>query len=422
MAFPMTRETANAIRIILTLSAIYVASNFFRSAVAVIGPNMMDELGLTPEEFGLVGGSFFIAFALMQVPVGIFLDRYGPRKTIFVLMLLANIGSIGFALASTFFELISTRFIIGAGCAPVLMGSLVIISRWLSAERFAFYLSLIVAMGGVGNLLATTPTALLADMVGWRAVFWIAAIISLCSLVLGCLIIRDAPPGHTFHDRAPETFRDAFRGVVEVVSNRQFQYLFALNLVIYGAVMAILGLWGSNFLRDIYGLDLAARGNILLLMTAGVICGNFFYGYLDGIVARRKPLVMYAAGATILILFILGTVPVLPVWQVTILLFLLCFTGSYGVLIMSHGRTIFPERLLGRGVATLNTAVMLGVFLLQALGGFIVGHFVHPDGTAPIEAYRVLYFVLAGVIIAGLLFYSRTHESKAVQKKTPDPA
>ena len=65
MAFPMTRETANAIRIILTLSAIYVASNFFRSAVAVIGPNMMDELGLTPEEFGLVGGSFFIAFALM---------------------------------------------------------------------------------------------------------------------------------------------------------------------------------------------------------------------------------------------------------------------------------------------------------------------------------------------------------------------
>lgn len=414
-ALPMTKETANAIKIILTMSAVYVASNFFRSSVAVIAPDMMDEMGLTPEQFGFVGGSFFIAFATMQVPVGIFLDRYGPRKTIFALMLIANIGACGFAVASSFFELVTTRFIIGAGCAPVLMGSLVIITRWLSAERFAFYLSLIVAMGGVGNLLATTPTAVLADMVGWRTVFWIAAIISLTSLVFGYMIIRDAPPGHTFHERMPETFKETFRGVLEIIRNRQFQYLFSLNLVIYGSVMAVLGLWGSNFLRDIYGLDLTARGNILLWMTGGVICGNFFYGYLDGIVRRRKPLVVFAAGMTIAMLVILGLVPILPVWQVTIILFLFCFCGSYGVLIMSHGRSIFPEHLLGRGAATLNTAVMLGVFLLQSLGGFIVGHFVNDDGTAPLEAYRFLFFTLAAVIVVGLLIYSRTIESKTVQ-------
>ncbi len=422
MGSPMKSETANAFKIILALAAIYVASNFFRSSLAVIAPNMMDEMALTPEEFGVMSGSFFIAFALMQIPTGIFLDRYGPRKTIFVMMLIANVGTCGFALASNFIELTVTRFIIGAGCAPILMGALVIISRWLPAERFAFYTSLIVAMGGVGNILATTPTAILTDMIGWRAVFWIAALISVCSLLFGYLIIRDAPPGHTFHDRKSETFREALSGVLEIIKNRQFQYLFSLNLVIYGTLMAVLGLWGSNYLRDIYGLDLTERGNIMLWMTVGVIGGSFFYGCLDGIVQRRKPLVILAAGTTVLIFVALGALPVLSVWQVAILLVLLCFFGSYSVLIMSHGLSIFPEHLLGRGVATLNTAVMLGVFLLQALGGFIVGHFVHPDGTAPIEAYRVLYFVLAGVIIAGLLLYSRTHESKAAQKKTPDPA
>ena len=418
----MTSETSNALRIIFTLSIVYVASNFFRSAIAVIAPNMMDEMGLTPEELGLIGGSFFIAFALMQVPVGIFLDRYGPRKTIFALMLVANLGAAGFALATSFLELAGSRFIIGAGCAPVLMGSLVIISRWLSAERFAFYVSLIVAMGGVGNILATTPTAILTDMIGWRDVFWIASLISVISLLFGYLIIRDAPKGHAFHDRKAETLREALGGVLEIVRNRQFQYLFSLNLVIYGVIMAIVGLWGSNYLRDIYGLDLTARGNILLWMTLGVIFGNFFYGCLDGIVRRRKPLVILAAGTTILLLIALGTLPVLPVWQVATLLFLFCFFGSYGVLIMSHGRSIFPEHLLGRGVATLNTAVMLGVFMLQSLGGFIVGHFVKEDGTAPMEAYRVLYITLAVIIIVALLVYSRASESKTTKEKAPETA
>lgn len=417
----MKNETANAIKLITTLSIVYVASNFYRSSIAVIAPNMMDEMGLTHEQLGVVGGTFFIAFAIFQVPVGIFLDRYGPRKTICGLMLFAALGSAGFAVASSFLELTLARFFIGVGCAPVLMGSLVIISRWLSAERFAFYMSLIVGMGGLGNILATTPTAILADMIGWRDVFWIASLFSVVSIVFGYLIIKDAPEGHAFHSRQAESMKETLGGVVGIIKDRQFQLVFVINLVIYGTIMSIVALWGGNFLRDVYGLDLTERGNIIFWMTFAVIGGAFFYGYLDGICKSRKKLVATAAIITITLLTILGSVPVMSVWQISALLILFSFFGNYGVLIMSQGRSIFPERLLGRGIATLNTAVFLGVFLLQSMGGFIIGNFVEEDGTAPLMAYRVLFFSLAAIVAVALLIYSRSKESKLPKEKAPDP-
>lgn len=418
----MKKETATAFKIITTLSIVYVASNFYRSSIAVIAPNMMDEIGLTHEQLGVVGGTFFIAFALFQVPVGIFLDRYGPRKTICGLMMFAVLGSAGFAVASDFLELTSARFFMGVGCAPVLMGSLVIISRWLSAEKFALYMSLIVGMGGFGNILATTPTAILADMIGWRDVFWIASLFSAVSIVFGYFIIKDAPEGHAFHSRKIESMSETLGGVIGIIKDRQFQLVFAINLVIYGTIMSIVALWGGNFLRDVYGLDLTERGDIIFWMTVAVIGGAFFYGYLDGIAKSRKKLVAIAAITTIILLVILGSMPVMSVWQISALLILFSFFGNYGVLIMSQGRSIFPERLLGRGIATLNTAVFLGVFLLQSMGGFIIGNFVEEDGTAPLLAYRVLFFSLAAIVAVALLIYSRSKESKLPKEMAQESA
>jgi len=325
-------------------------------------------------------------------------------------------------LASDFLELTAARFFIGVGCAPVLMGSLVIISRWLSAERFALYMSLIVGMGGLGNILATTPTAILTDMIGWRDVFWIASLFSAVSIIFGYLIIKDAPEGHAFHARKVESMKDTLGGVIGIIKDRQFQLVFTINLVIYGTIMSIVGLWGGNFLRDVYGLDLTARGNILFWMTVAVIGGAFFYGYLDGVCKSRKKLVATASITTIILLVILGSIPVVSVWQISALLILFSFFGNYGVLIMSQGRSIFPERLLGRGIATLNTAVFLGVFLLQSMGGFIIGTFATADGTAPLEAYRVLYFSLAAIVAVALLIYSRSKESKTPKEKAPETA
>ena len=257
-------------------------------------------------------------------------------------------------------------------------------------------------------------------MIGWRDVFWIASLFSAASIIFGYLIIKDAPDDHAFHSRKVESMRDTLGGVVGIIKDRQFQLVFAINLVIYGTIMSIVALWGGNFLRDVYGLDLTERGNILFWMTVAVIGGAFFYGYLDGIAKSRKKLVATAAIITITLLVILGLLPVISVWQISALLILFSFFGNYGVLIMSQGRSIFPERLLGRGIATLNTAVFLGVFLLQSMGGLIIGSFSKENGTAPLEAYRVLFFCLAAIVTVALLIYSRSRESKAPKEKAPE--
>ncbi|TNE33510.1 MAG: MFS transporter, partial [Alphaproteobacteria bacterium] len=246
----MKNESALALKIITTLSFVYISSNFYRSSISVIAPDIMDEMGLTHEQLGIVGGIFFIAFAIFQIPVGIFLDRYGPKKTICVLMLISVVGSFAFAMSDGFTGLTVSRFFVGIGCSPVMMGSLVIISRWLPAERFAFYASLIVSTGGLGNIISTTPTAMLANATGWREVFWVAGGITAASLLIAVFTLKDAPEGHAFHSRKIESFRDTIGSVLRIISDREFQYVFAINLVIYGTVMTIVGLWGTNFLRD----------------------------------------------------------------------------------------------------------------------------------------------------------------------------
>lgn len=415
----MKKETATAIKIIAALSTVYIASNFYRSSISVIAPDVMDEIGLTHEQLGVVGGIFFIGFAVFQIPVGIFLDRYGPRKTICCLMLMTVVSSFGFAVATSFSELTVSRFFIGVGCSPVMMGSLVIISRWLSTERFALYASLIVGMGGLGNIISTTPTALLASVAGWRVIFWVSGGLTALALVIAFLSLKDAPEGHAFHSRKIENMRDSLGSIGRIISDREFQYVFAINLVIYGTIMTIAALWGANFLRDIYGLDVTDRGNVLFAMMLAMICSSLVYGYLDSIFASRKRLIMCAATTTILILGILAALPVIEVWQISALLILLCFVGNYGVVIMAHGRSIFPEELLGRGIATLNTAVFLGVFLLQGMGGLIIGHFHDETGAAPLIAYKVLFLSIAAVLILAVLIYSRSRDSKSPKIPVP---
>ncbi|TNE37916.1 MAG: MFS transporter, partial [Alphaproteobacteria bacterium] len=170
------------------------------------------------------------------------------------------------------------------------------------------------------------------------------------------------------------------------------------------------------------GLDTTTRGNILFAMTLAMICASLFYGYLDSLFSNRKYLILSAAGTTIAILILLAIIPDINVWIVSILLILLCFVGNYGVVIMAHGRSIFPEELLGRGIATLNTAVFLGVFVMQGMGGFIIGAFHDEAGAAPLIAYRSLFIAMAVILVVAVAIYSRSSGSRSLKRKSPPHA
>ncbi len=396
--------------VLASFNAVFIISQFYRSAVAVIAPDLAVELSLGPAELGAVAGAFFVAIAIMQIPVGVLLDRFGPRYTAPSLLVLAVLGAILFARADNMLGLIMGQALIGAGCAGVFMGGLVAVARWFPPRRFAVVSSVMLSISICGLLLSATPLAWAAQWIGWRGAFLgVAALTALFALVVFA-VVRDAPPHHDYHSRAPQSLREVARGLAEVVRNRNLPYLLALAFVAYAAVFVVRGLWGGPYLADVHHLDGVARGNVLFVMSLGTMVGILCYGPLEGYLGARKMLVLTGAGASAAVLTVLALVPSLPLPWVTVLFVLLGAAGAYVVLLLAHGRALFPDHLVGRAVTTVNFANFVGAGVMQIITGLLIDMFEEVDGRPPETAYRTVFGVMAAIIIAAAALYSRAHD------------
>ena len=408
----MTSSLSAAIRILATLCAAYIVSQFFRSSTAVIAPDLVRDIGFSPESLGLLTGAFFLAFGLTQIPLGILLDRFGARRTMAVMLLFAVAGSLLFAGAESPVMLTVGRALIGIGCAAVFMGSVVICARWFAPDRLATTASIVLAVGGAGNLLSATPLAYATEHVGWRSAFiGMAAITALIALAV-FLLVRDAPPDHPFHRRKRETLGAVLRGLGEVLRNKRLPYLAAMAFVSYPAMATILTLWAGPYLADIHGLDGVGRGNVLLATGVAMILGTLLYGPLDRLLDTRKGIAMAGASSTAVVLMALALIAAPPLWLAVILLTLLGFFGTYSIMIMAHGRASFPEHLVGRAVTMVNFVNFTGVAVMQVLTGFIVGALTRAGDAPPEIAYRAVFGFLAATVITALIYYWRIGDSQ----------
>jgi len=177
------------------LSALVFAtaiSMLYRGLIAVIAPELALDLDLSENQLGTLASLFFIGFAAVQIPVGIALDRLGPRLTIVSFMLIAIAGTALFALSTERWAAYSAQLLIGAGCAPLVTGSMVVISRRFSPERFAYMTAIVLTLANLGDIFSTTPFALLAEYLGWRGALWIVmAMTSFSALACILFIGRD---------------------------------------------------------------------------------------------------------------------------------------------------------------------------------------------------------------------------------------
>ena len=411
-----------ALVIMAALVATYVLSHFYRVSTSVIGPDLMRDLELSPEALSTLAAAFFLAFAASQIPIGMMLDRLGTRITIPTLLSFAVLGSLLFAAADSEAGLTVARGLMGIGCAGVFIGALVVCTRWFPPERFATLAALMVAMGNAGNLLATTPLAAASEYFGWRGAFVAMAVIAALVAVLGYLIIRDAPPGHAFLERETESLKSVLKGVGEVFRNPRLPVMFVMSAVTYSGMVTILGLWGGPYFHDVHGLGPVPRGNVLLLMTIALIIGTAATGPLDRYFDTRKGVALTGGVATVAILSLLALVPNPPLWQAALMLALFASFNGYGVIILAHGRTIFPDHLIGRGMTTLTIATMGGVAVIQWLSGRIVGAFAGEDGLVAPEGYRVMFAFIAVTLALALAYYSRTPDAKPSLDRAARPA
>ena len=402
---------ALAVRVLLALCASFLLSQFQRASLSVIAPDLMADVGLTPEGYGFVASGIFIGVLVGQIPVGVLLDRYGARKTTSAMLLLAVVSTLVFAAADNTGLMFMARLATGLGFSASLMGTMVVAARWFPADRFALITALILAgAGGLGSLLAATPMALLSDWLGWRGTFYLLAWITLLSSLAVYVFVVDAPAGHPYHQRRIEGLREGLAGLVQVIRLPQMPYVLMLSTIGFATLMTILGVWGGPYLHDIHGLNAIDRGNVLALLAIGNIIGFLVFGPLDRIFDTRKYVILVGGVANIALLATLALAPALSYRQVAGLFFVLGFVGSYHVANLALGRALFPDALVGRGMTLINLFTFLGLASMQIIAGLIVGHFAGPDGQSPPEAYRLMFGFMTVVSTIVILIYSRVRD------------
>ena len=197
-----------------------------------------------------------------------------------------------------------------------------------------------------------------------------------------------------------------------MLANPRLPYILAMSFVAYPAVATVLGLWAGPYLNDVHGLDAVDRGNVLLVAAGATVVGTLCYGPLDRVFDTRKRIVVCGALATIAVLAALALAPSPALWQAAALLVALGGFGVFAVMIIAHGRAIFPERLVGRGITVVNFANFSGVAVMQMAAGLIVGAFPTVDGAAPEAAYRLVFGFLAATMVLALMFYARAADAK----------
>ena len=399
--------------IVATLAMAYVGSHFFRAANVTIGLDLMRDLAIGPEALGALTGAFFFGFSAMQIPCGFLFDRFGPRLTVAGMLILATAGAAIFTLAPSWPVLLTGRVLMGAGFGVMLIGSMVVISRWFPPDRFSTLVAMVLSIGLVGNLVATTPLAWASQAIGWRAAFGAVVIFIALATIAVWLIVRDAPPGHPFLARTPESPRQMLQGMVEVFGNPYLKPILAMNFCNYACVFTVQGLWGGPYLREVHGLTPIEAGNVLLAAVITYQMGIITFGPLDRRLDTRKWIAIGGTLATISTFLILTLPSRPPVWLPIGAILGMGFFAASSTMVMTHGRGIFPDRLIGRGVATMNTATMFGVACMQTLSGIVVGAFEPlADGARSETAYRALFGVLTAVLIVAIAIYSRSHDIK----------
>jgi MFS family permease len=383
------------VRIFLTFLAAYVLSQFYRSFLAVIAPELSQELALGPQALGNLQALWILGFVATQFPVGWALDTVGPRRTVSLQMLAAVAGALLFAAAESALALNIAMLLIGAGCGSIYMGAIYMFARTAAAQRFALLCSLLLGMGTAGNLLAASPLAWAAESIGWRGAMAGMAIATALSALSVLLLIRD-PERITSHGS-----RGLFGGIGEILRIRALWPLLPITAVSYAVVLAERGLWAGPYFSSVYGLDPVARGHALLVMAAAMSAGAMAYGPLDRLLGTRKWIVFGGVAVTA-ICFALLALPGLPLAAAIAMMGLIGGFGmTYGVL-MAHGRSFVPDHLLGRGITLLNVLFIGGAGVLQPLSGALMARLQdHP----PAEAYATLHLIFAGLLVAGLVIY-----------------
>jgi predicted MFS family arabinose efflux permease len=402
-------------------ATLFVMSMFYRMSAAVIAEDLGRDLHLEPRGLGLVGGAFFYAFALVQLPLGLLLDRAGAKRTMILLNLTGMLGALLFSTSCGLWTAVLGRTLIGVGMAANLMGSLKLFTHWFDLRRFATLSGLLVSMGTLGTLGATSPLVFLSQALGWRSAFQcLAAFHGLLVLALA-LLVREAPPagqgrgadseGVSAH---PEPGASNALGIL--FRNPNYWAISWSIFLRYGAFASIQALWAGPFLMTCLGFSQVRAGNILLMLSVGFILGAPAGGLVsDRLLRSRRNAVSLAMACSAAAILVLSRWPVhaAPVF-LGALLFVNGFFNGFNQISYAHIRELMPPSMSGTAMTGINVFTMAGAGLFVHGLGEIISR-LENGGGGECGLVRLVFVICFAAVASSALLYRFTRDAPVLQ-------
>jgi predicted MFS family arabinose efflux permease len=349
--------------IFLCFASGYFLSFALRQINAVLAQPMMTEFGLTNAQLGSLSSAYFVSFALMQLPLGLWLDRFGSRRTHSLLLLFSVAGCVLHALASGYVQLWIGRALIGVGVAGALMAALRAFRYLYPAEKQQPLAAWMLASGSMGALSTTLPVQLALPVFGWRGVFWIAA---------GCLLASALAIYFLLPKNESTSSGEKFSSYKEIFAEPYFWRFGILSIVVHGSFVSLQSLWMGPWLVKVVGLTPTQSAQTLFAYTAVLMVGFLLLAKISAKLADAKVLKTVCISSSLAITCLL-LIALLPgnVWW---LWFGYAVAGLSFTMIQTHVAMQFSDEQSGRALAAYNLLIFVGAFFSQWLFGVLIDY------------------------------------------------
>lgn len=381
----MNNHTVNTYRdphrwmVFSVICLVYFFVYFHRVSTSVIASDLLEAFHTNATALGFMSSLYFYLYAFEQPLVGFLSDRLGPRRVIGYWSLAAAAGCFLFGMAPNIGWASVGRALIGLGVGGVYVPAVKAFSLWFRKKEFATMIGLLMSMGNLGAVIATTPLAWATDSLGWRLTFFLIGGITLGLAFVTLLLTRDyASPSEQAHMNPAATSGDnpsSKANIVQVLASKQFWIIATIFFGIYGTLITLQGLWATPFLMTALGIERIFASKLNMLIPVGVIVGAPFFGWLTDWFSfdKRNTLISILAVYTLswvgIIFFFsqLGTVGLS-----LMLLVMGITTGGFISTLWGIVQEIMPLEILGLASGMLNPAPFFGVAVFQVLTGAIL--------------------------------------------------
>lgn len=402
LRLPMPSSSYIKLRVFFPFALGYFLSYLLRVVNAVLAPDLASGLGVGPSELGLLTATYFITFAASQLPLGILLDRFGPRKIEAFLLIFAAVGAFIFSRAQSLSGLIIGRALIGLGVSACLMAAFKAYVIWFRRQQLPLINGFQMAAGGLGALTATAPIEAALGITDWRGVFFILALIS---LAIAAAVFWVVPEKKTAVDS--DSTRDQLRGIAHVFSSLTFWRIAPLTVMSQASFLSFQGLWSGPWLRDVAGFERAAIAHVLLTIAVAMVAGFIIMGAAAERLSRLgiKPIAVAVTGMSAFM-----AVQALLALEVTswahALWILFGIFGSTGIIPYAVLSQSFPLNLSGRVNTALNLLVFVAAFSAQwGIGAIISLWPGTADGGYAAPGYQAAFAMMLSLQVMSVLWF-----------------